>query len=198
MTRTELINILIKKTNAKKYLEIGIASGENFQNIDCEYKIGVDPLFECPATHYMTSDEFFSLNTDTFDVIFIDGMHLEEYLYRDITNSLTILNDGGYIICHDINPSEEYMQERAPNYDDTRHEWTGDCWKAFVRLRSENPNLEMYTVDTDYGCGVICKSDEHPTLQINLNELTWENFENNKSEWINLITIDEFYGKHSL
>ena len=73
-TRTELLNFLINKINAKKYLEIGVEYGGNFANIQCEYKTGVDPDFSMAklATHHMKSDDFFEKNTETFDVIFID------------------------------------------------------------------------------------------------------------------------------
>ena len=36
----------------------------------------------------MTSDEFFKQNEDTYDVIFIDGLHTSDAVYRDINNSL--------------------------------------------------------------------------------------------------------------
>ena len=39
MKRTDIIQTLIKKNNAKKYLEIGLGDGENFANIMCDYKI---------------------------------------------------------------------------------------------------------------------------------------------------------------
>jgi len=37
-TRTELLNFLINKINAKKYLEIGVEYGENFVNYNANIK----------------------------------------------------------------------------------------------------------------------------------------------------------------
>ena len=75
MTRTDIIQLLIDKIKAKSYLEIGVSGGENFQTIRCENKVGVDPELTSPATIFLTSDEFFKQNKDTFDVIFVDGLH---------------------------------------------------------------------------------------------------------------------------
>ena len=58
----------------------------------------------------MTSDEFFEQNKEKFDIVFIDGLHHSEQVYKDILNSLNILNEDGTIICHDMNPTEEFRQ----------------------------------------------------------------------------------------
>jgi len=186
MLRTELINLLCYKTKAKKYLEIGINDGVNLNNIQCEYKVGVDPNPLSPATYHVTSDDFFANNTETFDVIFIDGLHHADQVLRDINNSLKFLNKGGYIVCHDMNPSSEIMQ-RVPQ---EVPEWTGDCWKAWVKLRSSHPELRMYVVDTDYGCGVI-ERGHGSMLQVN-EELTWDSLCKNRDYWLNLISIETF------
>ncbi|HEX4839282.1 MAG TPA: hypothetical protein VFU89_02430 [Rhabdochlamydiaceae bacterium] len=57
--RTDLINYLIVKNGYKKYLEIGVADGENFRRINAPEKVGVDPSPAASATYRMTSDEFF-------------------------------------------------------------------------------------------------------------------------------------------
>ena len=49
MTRTEIIQILINKIQAKKYLEIGMGPGLNFADIKCEYKVCVDPTPTVPV-----------------------------------------------------------------------------------------------------------------------------------------------------
>ena len=188
MTRTEIIQSLINKTQAKKYLEIGMGSGLNFSAIQCEYKICVDPTPTVPVTFTLTSDNFFNQNNETFDVIFIDGLHWSEQLYKDIDNSLKILNDGGYIICHDINPHSEFIQ-RYPQ-PKLESEWTGDCWKTWVILKSERDNLEMSVVDTDYGCGIIRKGKQN-LITIN-SELTWDVLEKDRVKLLNLISIEEF------
>jgi hypothetical protein len=76
------------KISAKSYLEIGVSGGENFQKIRCENKVGVDPEPTSPATIFLPSDDFFKQNKETFDVIFIDGLHHSDQVLRDINNSL--------------------------------------------------------------------------------------------------------------
>jgi hypothetical protein len=186
MNRTSIINALIKKIGAKKYLEIGVCRGTNFEQIECEYKIGVDPSEHSPATLRLTSDDFFKINQETFDVIFVDGLHISEQVTKDILNSLDILNEGGYIVCHDMNPWNEQVQ-KVPYFGG---EWTGDCWKSFVRLRSEREDLEMFVVDVDCGCGVI-KQGKQTTLNI-IEDLEYINLSANRKSWLNLITTKEF------
>ena len=188
MTRTEIIQSLINKVGGKKYLEIGMGPGLNFNNITCDHKVCVDPTPTVPVTFSLTSDAFFEQNKDIYDIIFIDGLHWSEQVYKDITNSLNVLNDGGYIICHDMNPHSEYIQ-RFPQ-PKIESEWTGDCWKAWVKLKMERDDLQMLCVDTDYGCGVITRGKQD---KINVNgDLTWDLLNSNRKELLNLITVDEF------
>ena len=52
----------------------------------------------------MTTDEFFSINNNTFDIIFIDASHEFNQVKNDFNNSLNILNKYGIIILHDTDP----------------------------------------------------------------------------------------------
>jgi hypothetical protein len=174
---------------ASKYLEIGISNRENFDKIVCDLKVGVDPEPLSKATFCSSSDEFFKINTETFDVIFIDGLHHADQVYRDIVNSLKILNEGGVIVCHDMNPTKEEHQI----IPFTSGVWNGDCWKAFVRLRQERSDLEMYTVDTDHGCSIIQKGSQE-TLPKDI-KLTFKEFDKNRKEWLNLVDTRIFYNK---
>jgi tetratricopeptide (TPR) repeat protein len=192
MNRTSIINHLIRKKKAQTYLEIGVWNGVNFAAINCPYKIGVDPAEDSPATYKITSDEFFSKNKETFDVIFIDGLHHADQVEIDILNSLKVLNEGGIIICHDMNPEKEEHQVIPFNGG----VWNGDCWKAFVKLRQENSNLEMYTIDTDYGCAVI-RQGHQELLKIDV-DVNFENFNKNRKEWMNLISVDEFLKREGI
>lgn len=189
MNRTNIINTLLKYNNGKKYLEIGVYNGNNLENVNCEYKVGVDPDSFSRATIFETSDNFFSKNKEKFDIIFIDGLHHKEQVLKDIENSLFFLNDNGFIVCHDMNPEKEEYQ--IVPY--TGGIWNGDCWKAFVQLRRLRADLEMFVIDTDHGCGVIRKGNQE-TLKI-IEEVNWENFNKNRKEWLNLISIQDFIDK---
>ena len=80
LRKWDFINAAIKKFNKKniEYLEIGVFRNENFDLINCENKISVDPDPESKATFKTTSDEFFSKNKKKFDVIF--GMYHDQVL----------------------------------------------------------------------------------------------------------------------
>ena len=188
MTRTEIIQALINKTKAKRYLEIGMGPGTNFSQIKCDYKVCVDPTPTVPVTYTLTSDGFFEQNKEMFDIVFIDGLHWSEQVYKDIINSLSVLNEGGYIICHDMNPHSEFIQRYPQAIPES--EWTGDCWKAWVKLRTERDDLDMFVIDTDYGCGVITKGKQK-TIKVN-EELTWELLEANRIKVLNLISTEDF------
>lgn len=161
MLRSEIINNFIAKRGFTHYLEIGTDAGDCFRNINAPVRISVDPNPKSTASYVMTSDEFFDLSRQNespvslmrFDIVFIDGLHEHNQVWRDITNALSVLNPNGIIILHDCLPTSERMQE----YHDTPqagYAWTGDVWKAFVKARSSFPYLS-YTIPEDMGCGVI-------------------------------------------
>jgi hypothetical protein len=186
-SRTHIINSIIQYVGASRYLEIGVDNGVSFNNILCDYKVGIDPNFDSPATLHVTSDDFFKTNNENFDVIFLDGLHHSEQLERDINNSLNILNDNGIIICHDIIPIT-YEQQIIPF---TGGEWTGDVWKTFVKFRQTRYDLMMFTIDIDMGMGVIMKGSQE---LINIDEeINYTNFEKRKYNWLNIIPLNLFY-----
>lgn len=191
MFRYDIINYLIKKYNYKSYLEIGVRDSRKcFDKIIVDKKTAVDPKFinkpnsENSISYEMTSDDFFKINNEKYDIIFIDGMHEDSYVYRDIENSLKFVNDNGYIILHDCNPIKESHQFSYDKYDG-KSTWNGTVWKAFVRFRN-NENLLMTTIDTDHGMGCI-KKGKQKSLNIEDKDLCWEKFIIHKKEWLNLI-----------
>jgi len=60
----------------------------------------------------MSTDDFFKINQETFDVIFIDASHNFEQVKKDFNNVANILNNNGIIFLHDTDPMEKkYIQE---------------------------------------------------------------------------------------
>jgi len=177
--RYDIINKFIKDRGYTSYLEIGVDQGQTWNKVSCADKVGVDPSpntkKRLPEIQQMTSDQFFRVNQKTFDIVFIDGLHHASQVYRDIINSLEVINEGGVIVCHDMLPYKEEIQ-RVPR--ETR-EWTGDCWKAWAFLRASNPDISMYIYDTDYGVGVIEKGEQE---LIDYADLNWEWFVKNKDK----------------
>ena len=190
--RTELINFLIDRFGYQRHLEIGMDCGKNFEKIKCKYKIGVDPAVgeysHANPTYTMTSDEFFKQNKEVFDIIFVDGLHEHMQVYRDIVNSLNVLSDGGTVVCHDMNPLNEASQT-FPRASRRGIPWNGDCWKAFVQLRMECDDLEMCVIDADWGLGIIRKGSQKKLVAT---DLTYENFNKNRNEWLNLVSEADF------
>jgi hypothetical protein len=195
LLRFDIINYLIAKYDYKDYLEIGVRNAAAcFDKIIAPNKTAVDPSFfvrpkgEKDICHEETSDEFFVKNKKLYDIIFIDGMHLYEYVYKDIQNSLNCLNIDGRIILHDCNPILEYHQRPFEEYDGTGI-WNGTVWKAFVKYRSHK-NLEMITVNTDHGIGCI-KRGQQETIDVSEEDLNWNNFAQNRNLWLNLKPLSE-------
>ena len=151
MTRTEILNYLIKQNNFKSYLEIGVQNEDsNFNLINCQLKMGVDPNGCTSFTGY--SDEFFNINKFSFDLVFIDGDHREAQVTRDINNSLRALNKNGIIVLHDSLPvSEEHQSEEHQ----VGKIWAGTVWKSLARLRIERDDLDLKIVNTDWGCSIL-------------------------------------------
>ena len=161
------------------------------------YAVGVDPMRG--GTHRMTSDIYFETHPyETFDVIFVDGLHEAQQVYRDVLNALRVLRPNGMILLHDCNPTNE---ESASTYRTSSvFAWNGDVWKALVALRLRD-DLDIITIDTDHGIGVIRKGTPNTKLseywRTVLNPypipfLNYTHLEQHRTELLNLKTIREF------
>ena len=77
------------------------------QNIQDQYFLDVNKRFEKDILenkielHRKTSDEFFLGNKSIFDLIYIDGNHLFEFVKKDVENSLKFINNDGLIVLDD-------------------------------------------------------------------------------------------------
>lgn len=189
--RFELLNWIIREKNYNSYLEIGVENpATNLDRICIKYKVGVDPnfiRFPVGMSFSGTSDEFFLQNNEIFDIIFIDGLHVDYQVYKDIENSFKALSDRGTVVMHDCLPRSE-IEQRVPREQNV---WTGDVWKAFVRFRENNPCIKMRVVNVDFGMGVLTRSEEENPFKAG-KELTYKNFVENYKEWLNLISVEEF------
>ena len=199
-TRTDLLNHLATKYQLKTYLEIGVQNpSQNFDKIQCGYKISVDPDKNAHATICMTSDRYFDItiglnqkNTGIqklFDLIFIDGLHTAEQVKKDFENALKVLSPNGFIVLHDCNPlKEEYTI--VPRPTKTGH-WNGDVFRFAITLVSKTfTNDQAFTVDIDNGMVVYRAGQEYRSSEVP--EIVWAEFDRHRKHLLNLVSWDEF------
>ena len=129
--------------------------------------------------------------TYKWNVIFIDGWHISNQVERDIINSLNHLSDDGYIVLHDCNPPELYFAREDYVVDGRGDSWNGTVWKVIYKLRATRPDLFVCTVDTDYGVGIVTRGQQI-CCDFNNPFFEYREFEKNKKEHLNLISIEEF------
>jgi hypothetical protein len=198
MKRNQIINFLIEKMGYESYLEIGTQNPKNnFNLIRAQNKVCVEPR-PIPNTKHLisfigTSDQYFgSISEDVkFDIIFIDGLHQDDQVTRDINNSLKHLNENGTIVCHDCLPNKEELQYHEP-HNDPKRSWFGTTWKSIARLRIESTNLDIKTVDSDAGCAIIRFGQNIPYCGPDGDPYTYSYYEKNKNDLMNVISIKEF------
>ena len=86
---------------------------------------------------------------------------------------------------------QEYVSREKQKGNPAYGLWNGDCWKAFVKLRKERNDITMHTVDTDFGCGIISRGKQE-LLNIQQEDINYQNLEKNRKKWLNVISVDEF------
>jgi predicted O-methyltransferase YrrM len=120
----------------------------------------------------MTSDDFFRINKDKFDVIFIDGLHTYQQVRKDIINSMKCLNPGGWIAMHDMLPGN-WIEAHVP--DISSGAWYGDVWKVGFEL-AKTPGIEFRIVKIDGGVGLFKIQQKNAELADLTDQLAHANF----------------------
>lgn len=141
------------------YLEIGTRDGASLRisqcasiAIDPNFRIASDMIGKKPVLHALqcTSDEAFEGETlsrlgASIDIAFLDGMHLIEFLVRDIANTERLMAPNGIILIHDTRPINHISARRSrPKVGGA---WTGDVWKILPILHEYRPDLSVRHVD---------------------------------------------------
>ena len=140
----------------RSYLEVGVETGASLALAECP-AVGVDPdprinveLSEQARVVKRTSDDFFEslarkhLKTPP-DLVFLDGMHLFEYVLRDFMNAERLAKPHSLIVIDDIFPNHPAQAARSRR---TRV-WTGDVWRLIRCLQKYRPDLYLQPLDTD-------------------------------------------------
>lgn len=142
------------------YMEIGCRRGRSFSPVRSK-TIAVDPVFSVkidvithkPRLHIFqeSSDDFFDSqflerNEIALKLSFLDGMHLYEYLLRDLIATERNSAADGFIMLHDCCPYDHEMTTR--DLDDLPDgAWTGDVWKIVPILQKYRPDLKIDVLD---------------------------------------------------
>ena len=221
MKRIEVVQRIIDRKKARRYLEIGVANGTNFFRIRARRKTAVDPYFEFSAKRKVEwvlknprnlfarycecpSDDFFASAgpADRFDVVFVDGLHTYGQSLRDVVNSLAHLEERGVIVMHDCNPqseaaahpAESFAQAAASNLPGWEGSWSGDVWKTICYLRSQKVDLRVFVLDADGGLGIATRGEPESPLQLTeeaLDRMTYDDLARDRKSLLNL--KDESY-----
>ncbi len=72
----------------------------NFEDVETNFDFNIKE-FKNIYKIKKSSDDFFITNTLSYDVIYIDGYHKSDQVYRDCLNSWKNLNKNGIMICDD-------------------------------------------------------------------------------------------------
>lgn len=192
MKRWEIINNLIASRGYLSYLEIGCGLNECFDKIVCTSTTGVDPLRG--GTVRATSDDFFTSNIKTFDIIFIDGLHHKQQVHNDITNALNALNTGGVILVHDALPTTYASQivplSAAMKHQDFNGGWYGDVWKAVAHVRTLS-NIDVCTTHDGGGIAFVMKRNNTSIIEDSQSIYDWDYYVSNKDILMNVKTLRE-------
>ena len=181
--RFEIIQKIIDLKRYKSYLEIGCDKNQSFSSVTIEKRVGVDPVEG--GSHKMTSDKFFSINKELYDIIFIDGLHEYSQVIRDIKNSLNSLSMNGVIVLHDCLPRNIWNQITPRINSD----WNGDVWKTIVECRTFD-HIDTYTCVADQGMGIILPRKNRNNLELkttNFKKLKYKDYFNQHDDFMNPI-----------
>lgn len=141
------------------YLEIGTNRGSSIVLADCasvvidpQFRLSSDIIGKKPELHMFqqTSDDAFACDRLAnlgvqFDMAFLDGLHVAEFLLRDFMNTEKCMADDGVIFFHDTAPFDHAMTNRE--FLRGVPAWTGDVWKLLPILREYRPELDVQHLD---------------------------------------------------
>lgn len=141
-----------------RYLEIGVRKGHSLALASCP-AVGIDPSYSIEAElrgtvslFRTTSDDYFSqpeplapTGGKPFDLSYLDGMHLFEFVLRDLINVERCSSPGGVILVDDVLPRNADEAARVKHTE----VWTGDAYQIIGVLRTYRPDLAVVPVATE-------------------------------------------------
>ena len=132
---------------------------------------GVDPTFKFDLNKSKKEGiEFFEMNSDNFfkeisdensyDLIFIDGLHTYDQTYRDFCNCLSYSHSKSIFVIDDVVPCDSYAGMRNQNFAVNQRinqtnptpdgsvniAWMGDVYRILFLIKIFNSNFEYATL----------------------------------------------------
>jgi hypothetical protein len=167
MNKSDIINLLGRKHGFSSYLEICTpTTGWRYAQIDrrqyrarcrlmyrcrpgASHTGGIDyPVFGDSADSALT--ELYQANR-RFDAVLVDPWHSYGSSIRDMELAFQLLSEQGVMVVHDCSPPSPRSAD--PSY--RPGQWCGETYAAFIDFTEGRPDIEFYTVDTDFGCAVV-------------------------------------------
>ncbi|KAJ55034.1 hypothetical protein ACMU_14860 [Actibacterium mucosum KCTC 23349] len=161
MPYEEYLALCHDRLKPRTYLEIGTESGKSLVParghciaIDPEFKISHDVaanksslfLFQGPSDDFFASN-YMDRNAFKIDFAFLDGMHLFEFLLRDLINTERhVSGTDATVMMHDCLPFSRQIALRTWDTD-INLSWTGDVWKLIPIIARYRPDIEMKVLD---------------------------------------------------
>ena len=165
------INRLASIRSATRYLEIGVAGGKTFLEVDIGTKHAVDPQFRFDTDPHETETvRFFPVTSDAyftgeapaglrFDIIFLDGLHTFEQTLRDFCATMPHSHQDTVWIIDDVFPSDIFSalpsQEEANAlrkvHGQSGRSWNGDVYKCIFAIHDFFPNFSFRTFEPGHG-----------------------------------------------
>ncbi len=166
----EVLAFLQEVLKPKLYLEIGVDEGLSLARARGP-AIGIDPrpdlslkvqLPDSTRILQLSSDAFFRDEADQQlftppELIFIDGMHLFEFVLRDFMDVERHACSHSLVVIDDIYPCHPVQAARRRR----SNAWTGDVWKFHHILQRERPDLTLLTLNS-YTTGLLLIAGLNP------------------------------------
>jgi hypothetical protein len=168
--KTDLIHVISSRLNLRNYLELCTpTAGRRYGEIErTRFRTARRLIYNCPTgfddgqpIDYRVADisiedaiRTLQQRSAQVDICLVDGLHTYDCTTRDLTSTYDILSDGGVLVVHDCAPVTEAVASPifAPN------DWSGESYRSYLDFVLTRDDLDYFTVDIDYGCGIIIKN----------------------------------------
>src|ERR1700722_11416255 len=217
MRKYDIVNGLARKRGYQSYLEICTpSSGMTFARVDrTQFPRCHRLLYRCPEgftdgaeiTYRAANEDISGLiaSNARYDCVFLDPFHGYECSYRDLEIVLSLVSPHGVVVVHDCSPPTQDVCGPSPR----QRRWCGCTYCAYIDFVFALPELSYYTVDTDFGCGVIQKAPaaqgtpvRKPDAVVDLSE-SWRAarnrdadmysfFDQHRRDLLNLVSVRQF------